>query len=358
MRVTILPTPGDPFLLTYWWEHFKPLVEQHEIDRLIIIFNSPLIKNQDVRRYLTEMFEGVRHYKNPVTLVWHEQYIDHGNAIAEGLKYTPREADVMLIEDDCIILRPLMVVRQFQAIESPYCDVVCSPRHSCSNEIIDWASSLGWNFFSPNGEEGVAFWPTFFWAKKEIIESGGPNYGAKTWHAGEISLALAHTFQDAAVMDTFGEASLKIKAMNPGLHFICQNQGHLNQIDDGFYAMHRLGSNQHCGIWSWESPWWAHIGSLSMCLQTMLLDKEGYSLDGSGSKRSLDDLNPASEDIYKQAAFWCWKFLTNFLYEKFDDSLQTFCEEYRQALERLLRKFNVTSDWLQQRYDMYKEIGL
>jgi len=363
-RCVVLPTPGDPFLLTYWYKYFKPCLELGFVDRLIVVGNSPLLTDTQqatnaVTKYLRDMFEDQN-----VSRIFYTHYTDHGEAIRIGLSYIPNDANVMLIEDDCIVLKPEAIRDCFILLENNPDMLVASPRHSCSNEIIDRATEKFGLLKAPCQEVGVNFWPSFFFSKKEVLAETDQVFGAKSWQAGEYCEPLDYTFKEFANGDTFVNTSLQIRAKHNKIALI--NQGHLHQHDDQFYTMKKSGSDQFCGIWSWPDPAWVHIGSLSMCLQTMLLDGEGYPLDGSGNKRSLDDLNMASKDIYAQATFWVRKFVFEFANSNMPDwgfkNLERlgskFVDNYSNAVVRIMKYLNIDESWFLNRMLMYAELGL
>ena len=125
-RAVILPTPGNPFLLTYWLDLYLKNIAS-EVNTLYVHVNTEI--EPEVLDYIKEMFSIPN-----VVFMFTDHQIEHGNAIDEILNKV-KEEYVMLIEDDCYTFKPGLVGKMFGFIENNIYDVIGSKRGSCGQEM-------------------------------------------------------------------------------------------------------------------------------------------------------------------------------------------------------------------------------
>ena len=155
-RAVILPTPADPFLLTYWLDLFLKNV-MDEIDTLYVHANREL--DPRVLSYIEEMF------KHPKIVFKHTNHqVEHGDAIDQILEVV-KEDHVMLFEDDCYNFRQGFVNKMFTLLEGNFYDVIGSKRGSCGQEILDASKKKYGLDYSGLGDQGCNFWPSYFFIK-------------------------------------------------------------------------------------------------------------------------------------------------------------------------------------------------
>lgn len=325
-RAAFLPTPGDPMLLTLWFKYYQRWCD--EIDRLYVYLNSP--SPPEIINYIKKLVED-----RPKTfIIYLDKQIEHGTAIRHMLELAT-EDHVMLIEDDGFIFKKGKVAQCFNRIESGEVDAVGSRRGSCSLWLYQEASRK-WNIDNSGlGDNGPNFWPNFFFCKREDLLKTGMNFAAKHWNEGELIRALGVKAPEELVSDTFGEASLDLRAL--GLRFAYEPQYHGNTDDMIDYAA-------STGIWGPDCHWF-HVGSLSSGFHGML--KPDHKIDNEHFSTDNEKL-----ELERRITFWKMG-----LIEASEASVSiNITLPYQRALQNLIDSYKLSSSRIDKRVAIYKEV--
>jgi hypothetical protein len=337
-RAVLLPTPGDPLLLHYWLENYRKFYK-NEVDKLYVLLNTPIEK--PVVDYIQEMLKEVG-----ADFIYIDHQIEHGDAINRLLDMC-KEDFVVLVEDDCYLIRGGKINECFLRLENNEVDAVVGKRNSCDKEISTMASELWHISYEGYGDQGCNFWPNMFFSKKETLLNTDRNFGARQWNKGEMIAPLNHIATHDCASDTFVNTSLQLRSR--GLRFYYENQYHASPNDPDDY-------HNHFNLWDGNAPW-VHIGSLSSGVGGILMDDQGRPL----ARRMIDgaSVNPRTlpsagvDEWARRIQMW------QTFYDHSDpDKIPEFREEYRKALERLYRLCQVPVKLVTQRQAMYREIGL
>lgn len=261
-RAALLPTPGDPFILTYWIKKFRE-VWQGEVDRLYVCLNMYPHIAEKVLDYDMKMLTQM----DKVEVVYVPKMLYHGKALRQLVAYCEEDL-LMFIEDDAIVFRPGAIDRAFRMIEKEEAGIVGSPRFSCSQQILDASAEKYGLDYSGYGDKGPNMWPCFFFARREDMLKTNQHYESKGWKKGEYIPELGVTAEDELAGDTFVWVSMQLRAM--GLEFAEVPQGHSHPDDMEFYEKGE-------GIWDPLNPW-VHIGSLTMTAETLLTEDRPEAL--------------------------------------------------------------------------------
>lgn len=341
-KAALLPTPGDPFLLKFWFWLFENRW-QEEIDKLYVCYNS---------RLEPEVVEFVKNFmtKNPkVEWLYFDHMIDHGKALKELLLIC-KEDLVMLVEDDGMIYKGGEITRCFNLIEQGKVDFVGSHRQSSSFNIAD-ATKNKFDLF----DHEVFFWPNFFFISRENLLKTDLDFGAKGFKRGDFIKELNWEVPDEdAAMDTFGWTSIQLRAL--GLRYELVDQWHSMAEDLMFFREKRR---------SWtEDNHWCHLGSLSSMMTNFLFDHNGYPLESRKSPHRPPAIDPFNipqppnqqdegpkQDMESRVANLILAFRR---VENQCDEIGEFRSEYAAALNRLTNSFGLRGGQIEDRIQAYK----
>ena len=353
-RAAILPFPGDPFLLFYWL-HLFDKVWQDEVDRLYIYLNSPIEKQ--VVDYIREMCLQ----RPKINFVYNDVQIEHGEAINRTLDIVTEEL-VMLVEDDGFIFKQGAVDKCFRLLESGNYDIVGSKRGSCSTELLDRAKQIWDLSYDGEGDQGPNFWPNFFFCSKALLLKTDRNFASRAWVKGEI----IHTLQDYPVevavvaSDTFVSASFQLRNLIPAERIFYVPQYHGHPSDEEHFKQGRY-------LFDGRAPW-CHIGSLSSGVGGLLRDDRNRCL----TRRKIDP--PQDKTILEPQ--WCqtdmergeferrvqwWQRFAMFWNEnatKENPYMNDFWLVYTQAVDQIIRQYNLNRKAIMRRQDIYASLGL
>lgn len=350
-RAAILPYPGDPFLLHYWLELFYKIWAD-EIDKLYIVFNSPIEKS--VVEYITYL---CTEDSEKIDFTYIDHHIQHGDAIRIALEKCT-EKYVMLIEDDAFIFKSGVVDDCFKRIEGGEYDIVGSKRGSCSFEILKKAQELWGIPYEGEGDQGCNFWPCYFFSSAELLLSTDRDFNARAWVQGDKIVPLDCVVEVPIIAsDTFVSTSLQLQSKIPQNRILYLPQYHASPDDVKNHEYHRY-------LFDGKAPW-THIGSLSSGISGALMDDHGRPL----SRRLLDA--PKEETVLPSA--WCdvtsesakmeWErrvqFWLTFWENRDPKEIQEFAEIYRIALDQLIHQFRLNIGRIKERQVIYKQaLGL
>lgn len=285
-----MPAGGDPFLIAYWLRHFRTWAG--EVDELRIA-----VCGQDdpaIRAYLASLAT------DKVVMTFHPR-TDHGAMIRYLVEATAAEF-VMLCEDDAFVRRPGAVDGAFGRVERGA--MVACPRASGTPGVIDAANRRFGVLAAENGEQGPIFWPCFWFGRRADLLATDRNFGAAAFPEGERNALLDWTPPERNAMDTFGWASLQLRAMNLSV-----------TVEAQYRAQRDLMA-------SWDSAQWFHVGSLS----------SGYGLYLLGPIRQEDrqgHWNAIRNDLYdweKRMSWW------QRVHERWDGALPEHHAAYGEAI--------------------------
>lgn len=352
-RAVILPFPGDPFLLRYWLN----LAEQYwldEIDTLYVCMNSPIEKNMVI--YCRELCRENDLRQQKIHFNYEDRQMEHGDVITNILPIVNQD-NVMLVEDDCFIFSKNVVNNLFSVLEQTEKKVVGSKRGSCSPQISEAAKKKWGLSYEGYGDQGCNFWPNLFLCSRKLLLSTDQNFAARAWKKGEIIEPLGYTVEDEIVVgDTFVNTSLQIRSKvdEKDIYYIPQYHAH---PDDVMHYETRAPYTPFDGVAKW-----VHIGSLSSGVGGVLKDEFGRCL----ARRSIDpkgespSYTPPSTEMEKKEwerrIQWWLRFIMMALSDK---NLPIECYEfaisYLQAVERLMRGYNIHPKNIDARIGIYQK---
>ncbi|MFA5768353.1 MAG: hypothetical protein WC871_02295 [Bacteroidales bacterium] len=324
-RAAILPTPGDPFLLNYWFEFFED-VWCGEVDRLYVMANN--VSDPDVVEYIKNRLNSLK-----IAAVVYEHKAEHGEAILAALNYVT-EDHVMLIEDDGFVFKPGMIDRCFSFIERGDYDVIGSKRGSCGTQILKLAQQKWGIQYTGLGDQGPNFWPCYFFTQSDLLRRLAP-YGAKFWAEGDMiePFGVEAAYDQAG--DTFVESSLKLRGIIDHNRIAYVPQYHVHPDDFEHYEKHQ-------SIWDGQARW-CHVGSLS-----------------SGWANMLDTTKPLpagpttefERREYERRAQWWLAFWRH----REPGKLEKQAAEYKAGIDRLIAEFRLSKKRIMQRDRIFGEV--
>ena len=327
-RAAILPTPGDPFLLTYWYKMFNK-VWRDEVDKLYIHVNGQTDK--EVLRYFRNLFEK----DDKVVYIESIGMVDHGNAILKALDEC-KEKHVMLVEDDGFVFKSGKVKACFNKLEEDYA-IVGSKRGSCSQELLDKAQAK-WNLdYSGFGDSGCNFWPNFFFTSKQLLKLTDCNFNAVAWKAGDIIGGLNQSAEADCVGDTFVNTSLQLRGLVPDNRIYYEPQYHGATDDEDDYQA-------KTNIWSPDACW-LHVGSLSSGYFG-LLDIEKDLPSG------VFETTQEKMELERRIVFWL---IFSNAWEN-EELLKDQHNDYKEAIRQLVHCYDLDASRIARRKAQYKEV--
>lgn len=347
-RIALLPTPGDPFLLTYWLWLFNKTWRQ-DIDELLILFNSPI--EDYAFKFIENQVQG-----DPKIRLFHVKHqTEHGDGLVYLIRNGTSPGDhVMLVEDDAFIFKPGMVDLCFKLIESGQTDMVGSRRGSCSQEIVDAAVDKKWITMEGEGDLGPAFWPNFFFINVDNLLKTDMNFNARGWEPGERIDCLDLTFKEKAAGDTFVWTSLQLQGMNLRFYPVKQYHGHPDDIDH---------YNAKTNLWDGICPWF-HVGSLSSGINGILTDEYGRPL----TRIHIDEPklgwklpNYVTTDFERREwerriSFWLlFRDFVKFKYS-LNSKMTDLLSRYSLAIDRLIARYELIEYRIGKRILVYQEL--
>ena len=250
-RAALLPTVGDPFILSYWLSFYEK-VWKDEVDQLYVrLSHFPWIPNV--------VMDYTRDLLNRTTrCTWSEAEMEnHGPALTHLVNQCQQDL-VVFVEEDSFTWKPGHFDAQFKLIESRTTDLVGSPRLSCSQPIWDATEAkYGKLENQPYGDPGPNWWPNGFFIRKADLLRTDMDFANHHWPIGERIAELNLEATNATGMlvgDTMVWMSIQLRAL--GLRNIDIPQYHSWPLD---LELHDEGPKH---LWDGVCPW-VHVGSLS-----------------------------------------------------------------------------------------------
>ena len=162
------------------------------------------------------------------------------------------KADYLLLcEDDGIIFKKGIVDKYFKMLESGEFDVIGSQRFSCGQEIARIVTKKFGITYEGLGDHGPAFWPNFFFVKRDLLMQTDLDFFPHGWKKGEILLGEEMQADDTG--DTMVHLSLQI-------HNLTNRILYVPQYHASPYDFEEFKNN--LGVFDGICPW-VHMGSLS-----------------------------------------------------------------------------------------------
>lgn len=344
-RALILPTPGDPVMLAFW---FKQFVRWHnKVDRLYLVVNTP---SSEFHTIIEKLIKGLGDVRDKITYIRVDEQIAHGDAINRALDEMQEEY-LMLCEDDCFIFDGTAIDLIFSYIESGSYDVVGSSRGSCSMEIVEaarrrWGDHY-WGLYGPN------FWPCMFASSKETLLQTNRDFCSHNWIRGERIEALDHVVEeDVCAGDTFVWASLQLRELVGEDRIQYVDQNHAGPDDLQF-------EKDYVGLFDRKNkPQYIHVGSLSSGVHGALRDSRNRPLASRLLQEGQDTINFEYKPIanmekleWERRVAW-WYLCLN--YSKHIDL--DFWELYLEALQRLTDGFDLDGMRIQKMMGIYRRL--
>ncbi len=348
-RTAILPFPGDPFLLAYWLHFFYGW--QDNVDKLIIYMNSSI--EEAVVEYCRKLCSV---FGDKILFVYIDKQIEHGDAINNALDLVETEY-VMLIEDDGFIFKPEIVDFCFERLNT--FEIVGSKRGSCSQEILDRAAEIWHICYEGEGDQGPNFWPCFFFTKTSNLINTDRRFGARAWVKGDVIYPLQNYVvkSDVIASDTFVNTSLQLRAKFNEEQIFTMQQFHAHPDDLKHY-----NQTYPYSMFSPKASW-CHIGSLSSGIGGLLRDNNNRCL----SRRKIDP--PEERTIIPQA--WCTTDMERYEFERrvqmwltfwqkaeVTPDIKEFHEYYGNAIDTIIKQYNLNEKRIRVRQEIYKTVGL
>ncbi len=224
-RAALLPTPGDPFLVSYWLRNFRTWAEH--VDQLYVCQSFPQSRAVEdrIRRDVAAVGGKV--------IAPGRYYTEHGQAM-EALLATATEDTIMFIEDDFYIREPDVIRQGFEMVERDGADIVGIPRGSMGQEILK-------ECIKKYPHPGPCLWPTMLVASADRFRAITETFSARNYRPGDVITGVGYVVRgEHESADTFGAASMEM-----------QDGARLVSFPD-YHSVHSRGLGPYI-----------HIGSLS-----------------------------------------------------------------------------------------------
>ncbi len=296
-RAALLPTPGDPFVLRFWLDAFDRRWER-EVDRLYVDLNTPSWLPEVVAEACFELVDGGDRY-TPSSCTIGQAMTNHGEAISRMLDSCEEEL-VLLCEDDAPIINSSFVRNSFDIIDRHECDVLGSPRTSCSKAIWDATAAKYDLSGQPAADQGPSLWPCMLFASAADLRRTDKNFAAKGWAVGERIEDLNLVAAEPLGGDTFVWASIQLRALGLKIGYVPQYHSHPHDLD---YHKHKTYLFDQT-----NPPTHFHIGSLSTLVgtapdQCMFAEPAEFTAYLHRLKVQVDACNSTKQEMLRRYAW-------------------------------------------------------
>jgi hypothetical protein len=343
MRVALLPSPGDAFLLNLWLSYYDKIWKS-EVDRLIVHLNTSA--SAEIVDWIK-----LRVARSGGEVVYRKGQVDHGVAIQEMLDLCDSDDVVMLCEDDAPTRKSHAVDRWFAEVLSGQWDVVGSPRGCTSKWLLDAADDKWGVSATGNGDTGPSLWPCFLFARVSTLLEAAP-FSATGWKAGEIVAGVGVPAPEDTNSDTFVAASLRLRGAGKRIHIV--NQYHLGSTDE-------IDSLNKRGAFSGDAPW-LHIGSLSSGFNGLLKNADGQALGlteiepkrALGWQSEVEYAPMTLQECEEYERRIAWLFLA--VNSANPEDLPELQVEYRAAIDRAASFYGLRRDKIHEMMSWFEEL--
>ena len=225
----MIVSTDDPVILGYWIRNYEATLAE-SVDELLIAINGPHALDIPVTASKARVFRF-------------PEANDHGWCLEQ--MYPRSAADVFLFtETDAWLRKPGIASEWFAAIESGEADVVGSPRHPASLELVDEAERR-WGQIDCGEDHGTGFWPCFLTISRAALDKTDRRFGARQYPAGTEIPGLHITSGELTTDETFVGVSWQLRDTGARVRLIPQ---------------HRVARGTSSKP---DSANWFHVGSLS-----------------------------------------------------------------------------------------------
>jgi hypothetical protein len=299
-----MSSSGDPYVLLNAMSYFH--IWEDEIDELWIGLNTTM--SRDFVLYLLHNLPGTFQWSSKIKILYINKQIGFGKPLELLLDLSPH-GNVLLLEDDTIIFKKGVVNAYFSMLEEDRCDLIGSPRMSCSPET---ARELQVEFslnYEGRGDKGPMFWPCFLWVKKELLQRTDKDFDPSDWG------------------DTFAWMSVQLRRLTTKILDIPQY--HCSP-DDDHNKEHGWGIfDGVCG--------YMHLGSLSSGIQSYLLTEDQVPLADLDTETRAEHPQPIpnSREMQNRLMWWHHCFM-----QRIGDEYTYEAGLYESALMRVARIMN------------------
>lgn len=240
---------------------------------------------------------------------------------------TTDEDEILLLEEDAYIFNKEVVNRNFSRLQD--CDIVGSPRGSCSQEIWDFSKEKYDLDYSGYGDMGPNWWPNFFFIKRENLLKTDLSFGSKFFPKG--SGFSGYTFKEDNNGDTFVWMSMQLRALGLTSMSVPQHKASGSELEDKEEKL----ANWHPTQQPFE---WIHAGSLSSGWWGYF---KGVALP------EMTDGNKA--DFETRCAFW-------YIAMEEAEGFEEFKKQYEDGILGFVRRAGLGMSKIAQKRALYKEL--
>jgi hypothetical protein len=313
IRSVFMTSSGDPFTLLNSMSWFD--VWQDEIDELWIAINSTM--EREVMSKLIALLP------KKAKILYINKQIGFGKPLKMLLELSPND-NVLFLEDDTIIFEKGVVDNYFKMLEQRECDLIGSPRMSCSAEVAEQLKTEFNLNYEGRGDKGPNFWPCFLWVRKDLLLKTDCNFDPTHWG------------------DTFVWMSIQLRRMNISIKEIPQ----YHCSPDDF-----TNKENGWGIFDGECGY-MHLGSLSSGIQSYLLDEHNVPLADREANLPVTTPKPIENTPDMQIRMH-WFLLNAGLMENYDLGIGLI---YSLAVVTAMQRAGMTIDDLSKWGQLYKEV--
>ena len=281
MRAALLPTPGDPFMLSYWLRNYETWRDQ--VDELVVLVNGQ--SDPELLQYADRI---VREAGGRCLLL--PSRIGHDGALLYLLGNTKADL-VVLCEDDAYVRRPSAVGLAFEDIERGWTDIVGSPRHEdYFGQFVDFGE------YEPGdlAELRNGLWPAFLFARRSDLLATDQRFGDRAWRVGETIEGWGTVTPEACAFVGIAPDYLHLDTLF-GTTFQLRAKG----LQTDLIHHVRVYDAKATEEWLAEDPPWFHVTGLST------LD---YVLEG---REDIPDLDATGGLWTRRMAWWKRTWITS-----------------------------------------------
>lgn len=238
-RAVFLPTPGDPFLVSYWLRQFASWRDL--VDTLYVHISWPQDPEVIDRLVLEIEQAGGTCVHAAVSGVQR----DHGQALHAMLDVCTEET-VFMCEDDLYVTEPRELASYFERVEHDRVAIGVS-RASMSMEIF--------NALRDRFPHGAGLWP-YVVARADDLRALLEPFTARHWAAGETIRGVNYTCVEPCNADTFGAAAMELRGLVDVVEATKAPWNHVGSLSSGPATLDYDHVRE--AAWSWRTrlTWW------------------------------------------------------------------------------------------------------
>ena len=277
MRIALVPTSGDPYVLGLWLRSFERFWRS-AVDQVYAAISAPV--EQAVLRAMLSRLRGAG--VEPVVFPELRSLLPHGEAIARLLARCG-DGNVLLLDEDALPLRAGEVDRHFRALEGGGYDIVGCGTANCSFGLYARSREVF-------GMEEPHFSPSFFFAGSYVFDWTDREFEGRRFAKGDYIAPLDLLCEQEEDADCFVWASIQMRARHPRVLGLGRWEGP-EEADSPRFE---------------EDPAWVHLGALGQGKE-ILVDDAGLTLAlrASGRRGDMDLIDGGSPAYWeKKLAAW------------------------------------------------------